>query len=85
MVEAQTPWLEMGCTSGDRERGLLAPLCLCLTPQGGWRFSTQVNKMHDTHTEVGHQSLKESLSLKLFYYSPKKSNPPKISEYRNPN
>ncbi len=24
--------LEMGCTSGDHERALLAPLCHCLTP-----------------------------------------------------
>jgi len=37
-----------GCTSGDHERGLLAPSCRCLTPGPGWRFSDQINKMHDT-------------------------------------
>ena len=36
MVEAQTPWFGDGlCTSGDHERGLVAPLCHCLSPRGG--------------------------------------------------
>jgi hypothetical protein len=51
MVEAQTPWLgDWLCTSGDHERGLLAPLCHCLTPRGGGVFLSSRIKIHDTQS-----------------------------------
>jgi hypothetical protein len=40
--------LEMGCTSGDHEKGLLAPSCHCLPPRGGV-FLPSHNKIRDTH------------------------------------
>jgi hypothetical protein len=41
----------MGCTSGDYERELEAPLCHCLTPRG-WLFSALVIKKSMTHTSL---------------------------------
>jgi hypothetical protein len=42
--------LEMDCTSGDHERGLLSPLYHCWCPRGGGVFLSSHNKIHDTHT-----------------------------------
>ncbi len=49
--------LEMGGTSGDHERGLLAPLCHCLTV-----FLPSHNKIHDT----------EEYCLRVYYESIKR-------------
>jgi hypothetical protein len=63
MVEAQTPWLGDGlCTSGDHERGLVAPLCHCFAPRGDGVFLSSHNKR-----VVHYESMKRKLKIKPIY------------------
>ena len=60
LVEEQTLGLEVDLRTGDYERELEAPFYHCWCPggggvlvsRGGWRFSIQVSKIHDTHTHT---------------------------------
>ena len=52
LVEEQTLGLEVDLRTGDYERELEAPFYHCWCPGGGWCFSIQVSKIHDTHTHT---------------------------------
>ncbi len=49
LTKASHHGLEMGGTTGDHERGLLAPFYHCWCPRGGVVFLSSHNKIHDTH------------------------------------
>jgi hypothetical protein len=72
MVEAQTSWFGDGlCTSGDHERGLLAPFYHCSCPRGDGVFLPSHNKIHDTHTHGCGKRLQGFLPLDEFYFTRK--------------